>query len=310
MQIFKAGDAHAVELTRKDGTWTVAERTGYPADEAKLRKLLRGLADAKVLEEKTSNPSNYKSLGVEDLTEGSATGLRVELEGAANPVNLIVGKSGPGARSHYVRRAGEPQSWLIDASIDSSASPDAWLRKDVVDVSADRIQSARVNASGKPYTAAKAARADANFSVADLPRGKQLSSPAAANGVATALAGLTLSDVRSAATLDTAPNAQATFTTFDGLVVQLDGWIRDDKRFVTLKTSHDPKVAERFKIAATPADGKSAAKDEKAAAQPPEAKAPDVAAETASINARTQGWAYEIASYKYEQIFKPLDELL
>ena len=74
--------------------------------------------------------------------------MRIELVGPPKPVNLIVGKPGIGAQSSYVRRAGEPQSWLIDASIDTSASPDAWLRKDIIDVSADRMQSARVETKG------------------------------------------------------------------------------------------------------------------------------------------------------------------
>ena len=72
-----------------------------------------------------------------------------------------------------MRRAGEPQSWLINATIDTSATPEAWLRKDIIDVSADRMQSATVTAKGaKPYTAAKSARADANFAVEGLAEGQ------------------------------------------------------------------------------------------------------------------------------------------
>ena len=74
--------------------------------------------------------------------------MRIELVGPPKPVNLIVGKQGVGAQSTYVRRAGEPQSWLINATIDTSATPDAWLRKDIIDVSADRMQSATVAVEG------------------------------------------------------------------------------------------------------------------------------------------------------------------
>ena len=66
---------------------------GYPADAAKVRKLLLALAEAKPVEEKTSNPANYAALGVEDVSSADATGVRVELEGTAQPVNLIVGKA-------------------------------------------------------------------------------------------------------------------------------------------------------------------------------------------------------------------------
>jgi hypothetical protein len=315
--IFKAGDAPAVEIARKGGVWGVAQRAGYPADETRLRTLLRALADAKALEEKTSNPANYKSLGVEDVKEADASGIRIELAGAATSVNLIVGKGGPGGRSHYVRKAGEPQSWLIDVSLDASAAPESWLRKEIIDVSADRVQAATVAGGGaKAYTAAKASRADANFTVSDLPKGKKLSAPSAANSLATALTGLTLTDVQAADAFAGAPAAaRATYTTFDGLVVELEGWARDDKHYVAVKPSYDGKVAERFKVPTAASDAKSNdakpdAADATSAAKPVEPRKPNVEGDAKTIGGRTSGWIYQIPSYKYEQIFKAVDELV
>lgn len=319
VQIYKPGDALAVELTHKDSTWVINERSGYPADEGKLRKLLRGIADAKLYEEKTSNPEQYKNLGVEDVSKTDAGGVRIALVGPASPVNLIVGKQGPGSQSSYVRRAGEPQSWLVSASIDTSSSPDAWLRKEVIDISADRAQSATVTVgSAKSYTAAKASRADANYKVEGLPKGKELSSPSAANSFATALTGLTLADVQPASAFESsAPAARATLKTFDGLVADLRGWTKDGKHYVAIDTSFDAAQAERFKVATAPAVGseggeKNDAKAEAKAAEKPAAPAAaaDVEDEVKKASAKLSGWVYEIPEYKYEGIFKPLDELL
>ena len=223
MRIYKAGDTRAVELLRKNDTWTVTERAGYPADVSKLRTLLRSLTEAKLFEEKTATPENYPSLGVEDVSKPQATGTRVEIPSTKPPVNLIVGKSGPGSQSQYVRRVGEPKSWLISSSIEASASPESWIRKEVADISADRVQSATVTFAGaKAYTAAKKTRADANFAVDGLPKGKQLSADTAANTFASALAGLTLSDVQQASAFGgESPAAHTTIRTFDGLVVDL-----------------------------------------------------------------------------------------
>src|SRR5437868_10346797 len=113
VRIFKTGDTPAVELSRKETAWILSERGVYPADTAKVRKLLLALSQAKPVEEKTSNPQNYAALGVDDLSNAAASGVRVELDGIATSVKLIVGKNGPGAQSAYVRRAGEPASWLI-----------------------------------------------------------------------------------------------------------------------------------------------------------------------------------------------------
>lgn len=320
IRIYKAGDARVVELQREGDSSTVSERDNYPADEGKLRRLLVAVADAKVDEEKTSNPEGYATLGVQDTKGKSATSMRIELVGTPKPVNLIVGKQGSGSRSTYVRRAGEPQSWLINTSIDTSGTPEAWLRKDIIDVSADRMQSATVATKGaKPYTAAKATRADANFAVEGLPKGKSLSAPSAANTFASSLTGLSLADVRAASAFQaTPPAAHATFKTFDGLVVDVDGWVQDQKHYVALHPSFDPAQAERFKVATAPADEKKADEktaddrkpDEKKPAEAPKPAAPHVEEDAKKAGAKVTGWVYEIPDYKYESIFKPVDQLI
>ncbi|HEY7640908.1 MAG TPA: DUF4340 domain-containing protein [Steroidobacteraceae bacterium] len=313
VHLYKAGDARVVELVRKDNAWQVGERDSYPADDGKVRKLLIAIADAKIAEQKTSDPQHYTTLGVEDTKGAAANSVRVELVGTPKPVNLIIGKQAVGGRSNYVRRAGEPQSWLINATIDTSATPDAWLRKDIIDVSADRMQSATVTAKeGKPYRAAKSSRAEQNFAVTGLPKGKSLSAPTAANSVATALTALSLSDVRPASAFQsTPPAAHATLKTFDGLVVDVDGWIQDQKHFVALHPSFDAAQAEHFKVATAPAeekkDEKKGDKKEAAPAPPP---APNVAEDAKKAADKVAGWVYEIPDYKYESLFKPVDQLV
>jgi hypothetical protein len=310
VNLYKAGDARVVELKKQGESWTVSERNNYPADESKVRKLLVELADAKVYEQKTSNPEEYTKLGVEDTTGKAATSLRVELVGTPKPVNLIVGKQGVGARSNYVRRAGEPQSWLVNATIDTSSTPEAWLRKDIIDVSADRVQSATVEVKGaKPYTAAKAARADANFNVEGLPKGKSLAAPTAANSVAMALTSLNLADVRAASAFQsTPPAAHATFKTFDGLNVDVDGWVQDNKHYVALRPTFDAAQAERFKVATAPAEDKKS--EEKKEEDPPQPAAPNVDEDAKQAAGKLSGWVYEIPDYKYEALFKPVDQLV
>ncbi len=323
VRIHKAGDELAVEIARKDEHWGVAQRQGYPADEAKVRKLLLAIANAEVREEKTSTPKNYASLGVEDVSDANATGVRIEVVGIEPSISLIVGKQGTGLDSQYVRKAGEPQSWLIDTSLDISANPQDWLRKSIVDVTADRIQSATIETKGaRPYTAAKGSRADANFAVESLPKGKELSSQTAANSVATALAGLTLSDVRPASELTGKPEARATYRTFDGLTVEVDGWAMEDDRFIALRARHDEELAERFRLPAAEAKddaeksedrssaGTTNEEDASNAAEQPAPSKRDTAEEASMLSSSLEGWAFEIPDYKYDALFKPLDGML
>lgn len=322
IRIFTGGNERAVEIARKDSNWVISERNDYPADDAKVRKLLLNLANARVQEEKTSNPDNYATLGVEDVTAEDASSVRIEISGATPTVDLIVGKQGPGLESQYVRRSGEAKSWLIDKDLDTSSTVNDWLSKEVLDISADRIQSARIEASGaKPYSAIKNSKTDADFTVEGLPKGKKLSAPGAANTLATALASVTLSDVQPADTMKDSAADKAVYQTFDGLVVELHGWAIDDKRYVAFQSRFDQALADRFKVpsepaAETPASDKPAsdkedAKDSKDAQKDAPANAAvDGAQHAKTLNDRATGWVFEIPEYKYETIFKPIGELL
>jgi hypothetical protein len=310
VKLLQAGDVPAVELQRGASGWTVAERSGYPADVAKLRKLLLDLAEAKVIEEKTANPQSYATLGVEDTSQPSATGSRVQLAGVSKPVDLIVGKMAPGAKSRYVRRAGEPQSWLVDRTLDTSTTADAWLRKEIIDVSADRIQSARITLGGaKAYAAEKSGRAAANFDVQGLPRGKELSSPSAANALATSLAGLALTDVRHAKDFVTPGADVADVKTFDGLAIRIEGWKQGEKRYIAVKTAFDAAQAERSRLPVEAPASEGAPSSPPASATIPNTDE-KVRQEADSIQQKVAGWVYEIPEYKYDAIFKPLEDLL
>ncbi len=73
--------------------WTVAQRGDYPADVSKVRKLVLALSDAKIVEQKTSNPANYSVIGVEDPSIPGAAGAEIELTAKDGKHAVIVGKS-------------------------------------------------------------------------------------------------------------------------------------------------------------------------------------------------------------------------
>jgi hypothetical protein len=301
IRIYKAGDTRALELIRNGADWVVTERNGYAAAPVKARRLVQALADAKLLEEKTSDPTKYAALSVEDVTAADAKGVRIELEGTATPVNLIVGKDGPGGKSSYVRRAGDKQSWLASEQLSASPEIRDWLDKDAISIGADRTQSASIAIEGKPtYVATKTARTDADFKVAPLPKGKELNTPSAANAVASSLMNLSFDDVLPKAEVATGkPAATATYKTFDGLVVEAQGWKKNEKHYVTFSASYDAALAEQFKM--------KTATDEKKADAP---AAPNVEEEAKKITAKAANWAYELPAYKFDIVFPPLEPLL
>src|SRR5208282_19177 len=69
--LIRKGSATPTLTLHKTGDqWTVAERADYPADVAKIRKLLLSLHDAKIIEEKTADPARFSTIGVEDPAAG------------------------------------------------------------------------------------------------------------------------------------------------------------------------------------------------------------------------------------------------
>jgi hypothetical protein len=268
------GDGTKTTLKKGESGWQVAERE-YPADAGRVRKLLLDIADLKVVEEKTRDPANYSKLGVEDVTAPNAGGVKVEIADGKKPVDLIVGKPS-GMKAAYVRVPGAPQSLLAAPQVTVDADPKRWLDRTLFEIPQDRVKEVAVTpGTGPAYTVTREKKDQADFTIPNLPKGRALASTSSPNPIAGALTGLTLDDVRKAAPGD-APS-KAVFQTFDGLTVEAVG----------------RKDGERHLVSFT---AKSTAKETEAEAK--------------KINDRVQGWEVEIPSYKYDVIFRPLEDSL
>lgn len=313
VRLVKAGEQTAVTLERTARNWQVAERASYPADGSKVRKLLIDLSELKVVEQKTANAANYALLGVEDVKAGDATGVRVELDGLKEPVSLIVGKNA-GGRSSYARLANSDQSIAVTPALSLDTDPRNWLDRSLLDVAATRVQQARItDAKRRTYTAARESREQTDFTVPDLPKGRALASPTAANSAGSALVALTLDDVRRVETNESwsADVVRAEYRLFDGTIVEITGRKEGERHWIRLETRFDEAQHQLF---ARPAEGEKTAekKEETPAAPPPatERKPDEIRAEAQTLAARFAGWAYEIPAYKYDTLFRPLDDLL
>ena len=332
-----ANNQPAVTLARGEKGWTVAQRGGYPADVGKLRDFLLKLADATLLEEKTSNKERYADLGVDDITGASAKGVLLDLEGMAKPVRVVVGMFNAQGGGTFVRRADEAQSWLAKGSLAPEKSPADWLAKDLANIAADRIASVTITRpDGKLVRVAKKSAADARFDIADVPKGREPSSEYAANGLGAVLSELRIDDVAPLA--EAAPPAtafKARYVTFDGLVVDATAWKIGDKAHATFVATLDDALATRHvgeaqaKVAAEHAAGQAnTPKPEEGApapAPPAEAAVPlavtdpvkdreqRLAAakdEVARLNAAFTGWSFVLPAHKFSNIDKSMDDLL
>jgi hypothetical protein len=274
------GDGARVTLKKLPDAWQVVERE-YPADSGKVRKLLLDLGALQVVEEKTSDPASYERIGVEDVKGPKATGTQVEAVTPKKSYSVIAGRSA-GMKSSYVRVTGAPKSYLVSPQIMAEANPKQWLAKDVLDIPEARIKEVAVTpATGPAYTVSREKKEQTDFTVSNVPKGRELSSPGAGNPLAGELLSFTLDDVRkdanAAGAAKPAGASSATFRTFDGLELQVNGQKDGDRHYVSIA---------------------------------PRSTAKETATEAQTLEAHVKGWQYEIPGYKYDLLFKPLDELL
>jgi hypothetical protein len=298
-----AGDERLVTLDRAGDNWSVVEQDGYLAEFAKIRALAVALAEATVVEEKTANPEFHSRLGVEDISRDDASGLGVTLRtGSGEELAIVLGDT-YGSNQRYARRAGEDQSFLIDRNPDVARASADWVVPGIVDIETARVQRVAItHRDGERVVIRKPSRDDANFTVDDVPEGRELQYASVANVTASAISDLRLEAVSRAADAPAEPAVEVEFLTFDGLALTATAeadeanpdaapWLRFSARF-------DADQAAEF---AVPDDDGGADGDD---------DTPNIAAEAEAINQRVDGWRYRIPSYQYDQITRRLEDLL
>jgi hypothetical protein len=290
----RKGAAAPVTVHKQSEQWTVAERADYPADVPKLKKLLLALSDAKIREEKTSNPDSYAVIGVEDPSQPGASGTQIELTAQNGKHAVIVGKSA--GEGSFIRRAGEKTSYIVEPAISVEAEPRYWIDTRLLDIPTDKIQSVESKpASGAAYSVHRvpanpstanppaANPAPANpapagpspapaadkFVLDGVPSGRQAADSQTLAPSPAHFSNLTVEDVVPAGDIDFSKPSTVTVTLADGSVITFTGAVIGDKRWI--------KVA--------------APKD-------------------AVLSAKANGRAFEMASYRYDGIFRPLELLL
>ena len=152
----RQGD-NSVVLEKSGGIWGVKNRGGYPVDVAKVRTLLVALGEAELVESKTSRADRYALLELEDPAEKSAKSRLLKLTNAkGNPIaEVVLGKKRaesistgkPGGT--YVRRPGNPQTYLANAELDTSLTFKDWLKTSVLALDAAKISRISIEIPGE-----------------------------------------------------------------------------------------------------------------------------------------------------------------
>lgn len=327
-----------LELERRGESWVIASKGGYPAKFETVKKTIMQVSELRSVEPKTARAELHSRIGVQDPGEG-AESMRVSLDGAAGETlaSVIVGqRTWQGGKSHvYVRKGGEPQSWLAEGTIDADASVLTWTDRELLRLDQSRIRSVTViHPDGTSYTLSRPDSTQRNFTLENPPEGRSLTSESAGNPIATNLSYLGLSDVMASSegTLDFTGAVEATYRTFDGLVVTVRTIETEDlKTWAEISASvelpedaagesaENPTEAEAPASAEAPAEAQpegEAAEPEQPEAEPAAEGAaqnpeqPAVVAEAERLNEKLGGWWFLIEEWKAGSFRKRLDDIL
>jgi hypothetical protein len=275
--------ALSLTFVRDGDNWLVAEKGNYPAAAGKVRQIVLAMTDLLLVEPKTQQAEFYPRLDVEDPGSGKSTLVTLKDKSGATLAELIIGKRrfdrlGTGTDGVYVRKPGDSQSWLARGSLEFSDQLSSWLDRRIVDIPEKRIAKTTLTQPDGTKLVISRAKPEDKFTVEDAPADAKFKSETTTSEPAMVLETLDLDDVKPAAELPIPDKDVVTgsFTTFDGLTVDVRLLDKDDMHWVALS-----------------AVGSGATE-----------------AEAKAIGDKTSRWTYAIPSYKATQLKMKLADLL
>ena len=297
----------ALTVRRVAGNWTIAEADDYPAAVDKVKQTVLAVSDLQVIARKTDNPDLHKRLGVEDPAGKGATSHLLALSGNGEQLaELVVGKtrrskSAAGAPGLYVRIPDRQQALLVEGRLSVSADIIDWIKRDIIDIEGDRVNSVRLRpAGGTEVLLDRDATAD-DLALRDIPEGKEPASGYLLGRMATVLENLYVEGVRKEGGIDfSRPDTVIDVTTFDGLAATVRVVKSGDHSYAGFSfAAQETGTAGGESTAETSAE--TGAGEETGLTPEQEAEA---------LNSLVQGWAYRLSSSKAELYGHTLSDLV
>lgn len=290
-------------VRRVSGNWSIADADDYPALVDKVKQTVLAVSDLQVIAEKTDNPDLYKRLGVEDPdSKGAISNLLTVSGNGEQLAELVVGKtrrskSAAGAPGLYVRIPDRQEALLVEGRLSVSADIIDWIKRDIIDIEADRVNSVHLRPAGGAEVFLDRETTADDLALHNIPEGKEPVSEYLVGRMATILENVYVEGVRKENSIDfSGPDTVIDITTFDALTATIK----------VVKSGEHTYAGFSF-----------AAQDSGAATgeSPAETDAGEEAEltpgqEAETLNSLVQGWAYRLSSSKAELYDHTLADLV
>lgn len=294
--------------------WTFRERDGYAADDKKINEMLLRIARMQKLEGKTALESRYDRLDVQapDAKDSRAKQVTILDKDGKPLADLVIGKRkftlGAKEGGTYIRVPGDAQAWLALGEVNPGEKARDWLKRDIADIKDKDIKRVTVtHPNGEKVVAAKTKPEDTSFKIQGIPAGKEPATDFVADEFGRVLTAMLLDDVKKAADVKLPPDKtiKAEFEGFAGFKVYVDLAEVDGKNWVKVRADYTAAAPAPAAKTTTPPPSAAAAPD----AAPNAEAAVDWAKTVADLNARTDGWVFEVPAYEVAPLKKRMAEV-
>lgn len=333
-----------VRLARKEERWVVSTLYGYPADFARLARMLRELADAKAADVIREGEAYAKDYGMDAESPVVRVAIR-DSQGNAMARAALGAVKAPGDEEGFVRfplgryvRPDDGPIVLVEGSLEYSARSEDWIERELLNVPAREIESVSVTVSNESYTLRVVGAGQ--YELEPIREGEQLDI-----GAASRLAGA-LQYLRCESVADPAAGSEkvgfqepsvARFKTRDGFeyTAQVSETpAPDGQRYLRLQVAyHPPPEPTREQVAADfpeepPAEGPEATNEPAAKAEKAPKREEKIEQEFArrmeeyqkqrveqerraeELRARLSGWTFVVRDYVTEALTMPREKLV
>ena len=305
----------SLNMKKQSENWLITEAGDYPARFDKIKQTVLSLADMKILSAKTSNPALFSELGVEDTTaeKSSSNLLTLKDAGGKSLAAVVVGNlrtsDTAGDTGVYLRKPGGNETWLTSGVLQVSSDVIEWIEQNLINIADDRIMDTRIEHPDDSVFAISRVKGETDFTVTEIPKGKESRSAYFINQTGTILSNLTVENVKAREGFvfpDTA--TKTTVRTYEGLIASITTANIEGANYIALDFTVDESL-----ITATTATTSDKPEQEAIVIGEPEKKAEtapiDVRKEAAELNSKVTRWVYTIPSSKYALLVKKVTDV-
>ena len=264
-------------LQERPEGWGLVESGGYPVRADRMQVLADALRTLTWGDVKTRDPEKFDRIGLGDPAQDGAGALIEVVAGEDDVVASLI--SGRKEENIYGRRPADTDiSFQLEGALPPLYTRQGWLDLDLLEIPQEVIKSVRlVRPDGESlYLSRPAGSGPRSFRPAPPNQNDQLVSRIAATGPALAITRFFPVDVKPASGLKTKWIARHITVTHDALEIDIRAYAEDDGFFVTLRAVEAGNGANR----------------------------------ASSINARAEGWAFELAEYDWSDFAPELSSIV